>query len=346
MVLQMSREIKLNENSHLNTSIRKRVSLHGVEFEEDFLSELVAKHLRQKSQERRPTMQTAYEIYMTENHSAHRRKFQNNANLYFSYFVELFGDLPLDELRHFHITQYRDHQLGRGLSPISVRKHNNVLNAMINMAFKHLDIDRLSPFRGLQIRGESDHQKAIPPITKEKILQVKELLLQFPTPAKLVGLIQLNTGMRVSEPSVARLDDLVLDHEIPHLWVRKNIYIDRKTKASIRAVPLVGVSLDAAKELHERAKHSRSEWLVPQYARELGNCSCSATLNKTMKCLNFRSHMFRHAFIDRLKANSHIPVPLAESITGHGRNTSEFANYGSVGYTLEQKRDVIQKILI
>lgn len=342
----MPNKIQLNEHSFLNTNIRRRVTLHGVEFDEDFLSDLVARHLREKSRTSRPTMKTAYDIYMAENHSSHRRKFQSNANLYFNYFVELFGDLPLNELRHCHITQYRDHQLARGLSPISVRKHNNVLNAMINMAFKHLDIDRLSPFRGLQIRGESDQQKVVPLITHHQILQVKQLLLKHPTPAKLVGLIQLNTGMRISEPSVARLEDLVLDHDIPHLWVRKNVHIDRKTKASIRAVPLLGVSLDAAKELHQRAKLKNSEWLVPQYARELGNCSCSATLNKAMKGLNFRSHMFRHAFIDRLKAQNDIPLPLAESITGHGRDTSEFANYGSVGYTLEQKRDVIKQILV
>jgi hypothetical protein len=48
--------------------------------------------------------------------------------------------------------------------------------------------------------------------------------------------------------------------------------------------------------------------------------------------------MFRHAFIDRLKGCGDIPVPIAESITGHGRNASEFANYGSVGYTLGQKK--------
>jgi integrase len=342
----MSLEIQINNNTYVNTNIRRRISLHGIEFDEEFLTNLVAKHLKEQSQVARPTMQTAYEIYMAENHSSHRRKFQSNANLYFNYFVQLFGDLPLDELRHHHITKYRDHQLARGLSPVSVRKHNNVLNAMINMAFKHLDIDRLSPFRGLQIRGESDQRTHIPIITNAQLLQVKELLMHYPTPAKLVGLIQLNTGMRISEPSVARLDDLVLDHDIPHLWVRKNKYIDRKTKASIRAVPLLGVSFDAAKELHDRAKHMRSEWLVPQYARELGNCSCSATLNKTMRGLNFRSHMFRHAFIDRLKAENDIPLPLAESITGHGRDASEFNNYGSVGYTLEQKRDVINRILI
>ncbi len=34
---------------------------------------------------------------------------------------------------------------------------------------------------------------------------------------------------------------------------------------------------------------------------------------------------------------SSVPVSIAEAITGHGRNASEFARYGSVGYTQEQK---------
>jgi len=54
-----------------------------------------------------------------------------------------------------------------GLHPNSVLKHNNILNAMINMAFKHLNIHRLSPFRGLQIRGEGENTRPIPNITKE-----------------------------------------------------------------------------------------------------------------------------------------------------------------------------------
>jgi integrase len=214
------------------------------------------------------------------------------------------------------------------------------------MAFKHLDIDRLSPFRGLQIRGEGENTRPIPHITSELVMDVKSFLIKHNTPASLVGLIQLNTGFRISEPTLARLDDLVLDHEIPHLWVRKNTLSDRKTKASIRAVPLLGISLEAAKELHSRAKSKNSPWLLPQYAKEFGGCSCSAILNKNLKPLNFRSHMFRHAFIDRLKACNDIQLPLAESITGHGRGQSDFAVYGTVGYSLEQKLEVIRKVLI
>jgi integrase len=109
---------------------------------------------------------------------------------------------------------------------------------------------------------------------------------------------------------------------------------------------LLGVSLEAAKELHRRAVKQKSEWLIPQYASEIGNTSCAATLNKTMRHLGFRTHMFRHAFVDRLKACGDIPVPIAEAITGHGRNTSDFAHYGSVGYTLEQKKAVIERVLV
>ena len=56
--------------------------------------------------------------------------------------------------------------------------------------------------------------------------------------------------------------------------------------------------------------------------------------------------MFRHAIIDRMKSRNDIPTRLAESITGHSSGGSEFNMYGTVGYTLEQKRDVILKVLI
>jgi integrase len=342
----MTHEIQIAQSTFLSTHIKKRISVCGIDVDEDFVKQLLIKHLQETEAKDRPTLSDAFDIYMSENTSAHRRKFKLNTNQYFNRFTAIFGDLYLDELKHWHITQYRDKLLAQGLHPNSIRKHNNILNAMINMAFKHLDIDRLSPFRGLKIRGEGENTRPIPPITPEKLEQVKARLIRLNTPASLVGLIQLNTGLRISEPTLARLEDLVLDHEIPHLWIRKNTLTDRKTKANIRAVPLVGISLDAAKELHVRAKRLGSPWLLPQYAKEFGGCACSAILNKNLRAFEFRSHMFRHAFIDRLKARNDIPLPLAESITGHGRGQTDFAVYGSVGYTLAQKLQVIQKIEI
>ena len=191
---------------------------------------------RRQQWQAKPRFSDAYDIYMRENPSANRRKFKIVAQQAYAMFVAQFGDMPLDELRHVHITEFRDSQLARGLHANSVRRHINMLNAMVNMAFKHLDIDRLSPFRRLYIRGEGELSRTMAHITAEHLHKVKAHLLSHPIQSRLAALIQLNTGMRISEPVLARLDDLVLDHEIPHLWVRKNSLTDRKTQASIRCV--------------------------------------------------------------------------------------------------------------
>jgi len=132
---------------------RGKVRLHGIDFDEDFLSELVARHFRRQQWLAKPMFSDAYGIYMRENPSAHRRKFKTVAQQAYALFVAQFGDMHLDELRHVHITEFRDSQLARGLHANSVRRHINMLNAMVNMAFKHLDMDQLSPFRRVYIRG-------------------------------------------------------------------------------------------------------------------------------------------------------------------------------------------------
>ena len=340
------RSIVIKPHPIVFDKVERLINVNGMNFEEEFLAKVVSEHLARQKDGRLPTITDAFSIYMNESASAHRPTFVKHATYHFRSFKEFFGDLTLDELKHWHITEYRDYQLKRGLNPTSVRKHNNTLNAMLNVAFKHLDIDRLSPFRGLKIRGEGDIKRPMPIITTQLINQVKECLLRNSTPHKLVALIQLNTGFRLSEPLFARLEDCVLEHDIPHLWIRRNALSDRKTKSSIRAVPLCGVSLDAAKELYKIARKKRSEWFVPHYARDNGNSSCSQIIKKTLKAFDFKSHMFRHAIIDRMKARNDIPTRLAESITGHSSGGSEFNTYGTVGYTLEQKRDVILKVLV
>ena len=156
---------------------------------------------------------------------------------------------------------------------------------MLNVAFRCLDIDRLSPFRTLKISGEDD-RKPRRVTTHDLLLAVNQKLLTRFKPYKFIGLIQLNTGLRLSDPVYARVEDCVFDHPILHFWIRRNELSNRKNKSSIRVVLLVGVSL-----------------------------------------LEFRSHLFRHALIDRMKACHDIPTRLVERIPGHSSGWSEFNNY-------------------
>jgi hypothetical protein len=87
---------------------RRKVRLHGIDFDEDFLSELVARHFRRQEWLAKPMFSDAFGIYMRENPSAHRRKFKTVAQQAYALFVAQFGDMPLDELRHIHITEFRD----------------------------------------------------------------------------------------------------------------------------------------------------------------------------------------------------------------------------------------------
>jgi integrase len=293
------------------------VKVKGIEFEEDFVAELISKYFSNRNPSNEARLSDALQIYISESTAGDGRKFRGDALNSFRKFVNLIGDLHLSELRHIHICRFRDYLFETGLTPVTVRKQTAIMSAMLNIAFRHLDIDRLSPFRGLHIPGENEHKRSMRTVTRDLLLEVKQRLLTRVKPYKLIGLIQLNTGMRLSEPVFARLDDLVLDHSIPHLWVRRNELSNRKNKSSIRAVPLVGTSLYAATRLFEFARGEGSEWLVPQYAHYHGSNSCSAILNKHLKDLDFRSHMFRHALIDRMKACNDIPTRLAESITGH-----------------------------
>jgi len=79
------------------------------------LSELVARHFRRQHWQAKPKFSDAYGIYMRENPSAHRLKFKAMALQAYPLFVTQFGDIPLDELRHIYITEFKDSQLASGL---------------------------------------------------------------------------------------------------------------------------------------------------------------------------------------------------------------------------------------
>jgi hypothetical protein len=173
----MTNNLEVITDNYIDTRIIRRVAINGVEFDEDFLAGLVAKHMSQRGDLKQPTLTTAFEIYKHEKSAASRKKFRDNATRDFNYFVAQFGDLTLQELRHSHATKYRDAQIARGLNPTSVRKHfatlNSMLNSMLNLSFRHLDIDRLSPFRGLHIPGEGEVKRYMRKITPELLQSVK-----------------------------------------------------------------------------------------------------------------------------------------------------------------------------
>jgi hypothetical protein len=95
----MTNNLQVITDNYIDTRIIKRIEINGVEFDEEFLAGLVAKHMNQRGHLKQPTLTTAFDIYMHEKSAV-------------NYFLAQFGDLTLQELRHSHATKYRDAQIG------------------------------------------------------------------------------------------------------------------------------------------------------------------------------------------------------------------------------------------
>lgn len=114
----------------------------------------------------------------------------------------------------------------------------------------------------------------------------------------------IDSGLRLGEATGLAIDDIVQNHEIPHIKVRPHPWTKLKTIGSERDVPLVRISLWAAKKIKEQGIYRR--FAFPRYTdSEYCNAnSASAALNKWLKPFipkNCVIHSLRHSFRDRLR---------------------------------------------
>jgi integrase len=204
--------------------------------------------------------------------------------------------LPLASLSREHARKVRDDLLsapknnGKGvLSPASVAREINSIKAMITVGITEFDLrgQAFNPFEKLSLpasavktaRSEWEERDPLP---DDILLTVRHrVMTRVRVPElRLIWRLLQATGCRGAEITGLQIEDVVLDHTTPHLWVRWNDERQLKTKTSVRPVPLVGDGLAAAKEALETALEGRQNVpaLFPRYAREGGPDAVSGAL--------------------------------------------------------------------
>ena len=141
--------------------------------------------------------------------------------------------------------------------------------------------------------------------------------------------------MRLSEAAGLHIDDIILDHEVPHIDLKPHPWRPLKTKGSKRQIPLVGASLWAARRIKDTAT---SPYAFPRYTTSKGTNanSASGTINKWLKprvpegCV---IHSFRHSLRDRLRAVQ-CPSDMIDQIGGW--TTAGVGQAYGEGYDLEK----------
>ena len=263
-------------------------------------------------------------------------KWQNPRKKSVHNFIQVIGDLPVNEITRKDVLKFRSWWVDRiendGLSENSANKDFSYLRTLVCFIRDHhvLDMNIEAIFSRIQLKETKSSRPPFP------TSYIKDTLLNFDNlkglnrECQLLLFAMADTGARPSEllGLNAERGDIVLDAPIPYIFIRPDKKKALKTTQSERQIPLVGASLFAFKELAGGFDH------YYQKADTL-----SANINKFLNDRNLLPsskhslYSLRHSFEDRLTAVEP-PEKVQSFLMGHKYRRERYGD----GPTLEQKK--------
>ncbi len=244
----------------------------------------------------------------------------------------------LEGLRRDHGRRYMDLMLkttksdGQPLSVATCSKESKIIAAMVNHSMREGDIDTKNPFIGLpwpKDTGPKVNKKL--PLPDDLIERVEARLKEGRTEElPVMWRLLKGTGMRLGEVAGLSQEDIVVDAETPHVFVRPNSIRDLKTASSNRSVPLTGDALTAAVEALKDVRSGAPAFT--RYARDRGADAASAALMKAVRAetkdKRLTVHGLRHRVSDKLR-DAGAPVEVRHGFLGHSSTAIAESTYGS-----------------
>ena len=239
-------------------------------------------------------------IYFRKHHPGKGTKFVADVNRVFNFAKGIIGDPALSKIKRLDASKVLDAMLARDWKTASVRRNMAVLSAIFNIGILEYEIDAKNPFAAHKIPNLFEDARKVLSFSETELRQIADAALSQKKPEGLICAMLINLGCRVSEVAMLRRGDLHPDAEIPYVDIREHKEHQRtlkKGKASERILPLLGVSLQAARLARASAKDGG--WLF-----DIGHRNPSAQVNRWL-VRNFgeeagRSHSFRHSLETRL----------------------------------------------
>jgi len=232
--------------------------------------------------------------------------------------------------------------INKGLSNSSLQRVFSGIKAVINFVTLEQGLECQNAFAKVYLPSNTDAKKrhAINPSNMAKI---KAECLSLDDDIRWLVAIIFDSGMRLSEAAGLMIDDLKLEADIPYIDLKPHPHRRLKTASSERKIPLVGVSLWAAKRLKQ---HSMGLYCFPRYtnSERCNSNSASAAINKWIKAVggsNDVIHGLRHSFRDRLRAVE-APTDMIDQLGGWSLK-SVGQGYGD-GYSSDLTSRYLQKI--
>lgn len=272
-------------------------------------------------------------------HQAHKYKVPRQTA--FENFIRLIGDKPLAAVERGDALKFRSWLMQR----ISNKEiTGNTANKQISATKDIL----ISVGHALQI--ETDFE---PIFTKTRFKNIKhprppfeasyirDVFINSPAlntlnrDARLLMFMMIETGARPLELIGALPEEYFLDDDIPHIWIKKNKIRDLKRETTERRIPLVGISLAAAKEIAPTGLTRYQK--KPDHAT--GAISKFLRGNDLLPSEKHALYSIRHTFKDRLR-DIEAPEEIINELMGHHQPGPIYGR----GRLLEQKHKWLKKI--
>lgn len=263
-------------------------------------------------------------------------------------FIDLVGDMPLHAIKRSHALEFynwwKDRLLpkpGRKtLSPNTANRDLGNMRRLYSAYFKHVgEEDRKNPFRQLNFQ-----ETLAPDVPSFESDWVRTRILRpgifdgIKSQAALIVYALIETGARPGEIANLQSEHIRLDDAVPHIRIRARQGREIKTQASIRDIPLVGVSLAAMRQAPIGFPHYRDK---PDLL--------SATLMKAFRnrelfpSENHVIYSFRHAFEKRMLEGG-LDYGLRCTLMGHSNSRPAYGDGGSMTYRRDQLLKIVHPV--
>ncbi|MEM9421017.1 MAG: tyrosine-type recombinase/integrase [Pseudomonadota bacterium] len=259
-------------------------------------------------------------------------------------FVKLMGDRDTLTLTPKDVQTWINKCEASGQKTSTIGRRIAALRAVVNRYFREHEIEKQNPFTKPKLKESGGSGSDRLPFHKKHIQHIDHYCKHAPRLTDdmrhMVALLKL-TGARPLEIGGLDADDLMLDHDVPHIWFRHNAHRRLKTKGSERRIPLVGKALEAAQEAKQKKPKGA---LFPTPCHNTN--SLSQRLNKMLrragvpKSPRLVVYSFRHTLEEALRAAG-VREHTQKRIMGHTDN-SVTGRYGAPAGMLEELQQAIR----
>ena len=221
----------------------------------------------------------ALELYLKLKGQGKDHVFFRTAKRNIRYVTNLLGDKPLSAYSSKEAGQFRDWLFDQGMGVNTVKRVFSTVRSIINICITEMGLECSNAF-SKTFMPTVVNSEGRQPIPQKNIERIKEECHRLDDDMRWLVALLCDSGLRLGEATGLAKEDIVLNHSIPHVRIKPHPWRSLKTLGSEREVPLIGISLWAAKRIKNNG--SPFKFAFPRYTNDhFSNAnSASAALNK------------------------------------------------------------------